>query len=195
MKSLIITAALALAATTVSAGLGIGSCPTVSSVPYSADMQTNRLHDLVAIDKSANSLMNMARKVVSAIPDISCLALGEFPYPDSDTYDGIYNTNTGALSMTMLYFDVATLTEVAYMCFDYAKISSIVSALTLPVPSWLVNIGLQVLRVGHFDLTLVLSNQHTFTTAEAAVLTTGIQAQIPKFAWEKLSMIDRTACV
>lgn len=194
MKYLIFTAALALAATTVSAGLGVGSCPSVSSVAYSTDMQTSRLHDLVAIDTSANKLMNLARKVISAIPDISCLALGEFPYPDEATYDSIYNIDT-ALSMTLLYFDVATLTEVAYMCFDYSKISSIVSSMTLPVPFWLVNIALQVLRTGHFDLYLVLSNQSSFTDAEAAVLTTGIQAQIPKFKWSKISMIDRTSCV
>jgi hypothetical protein len=76
MKSLIFTAALALAATTVSAGLGFGACPTVSSVAYSTDMQTNRNHDLLYIDKQAYSYMKLARKFVSAIPDVSCLALG-----------------------------------------------------------------------------------------------------------------------
>ena len=97
MKSLIYTAALALAATSVSAGIGFGGCPAVSSIAYSADMQTNRDHNLLYVDKSAFGYMKLARKFVSAIPDVSCLALGEFPYPDQATYDGLYNTVSGIL--------------------------------------------------------------------------------------------------
>jgi hypothetical protein len=88
--------------------------------------------------------------------------------------------------MKMVYFDVTTLTEVQYACFDYTSISAFVDTLTLPVPSWLVKIGLQVLRAGHFDLTLVFSDAATFTQTQIDTITTGITAKFPKFTWAKL---------
>ncbi|TNV76363.1 hypothetical protein FGO68_gene11219 [Halteria grandinella] len=120
MKSLLFTTACALAVSTVSAGLGMGACPAVSSVAYSSDMQTTRKHNLLYIDKSAFGYMKMAKKFVSAIPDVSCLALGEFPYPDQTTYDDLYVTPTGLLSFKMIHYDVDTLSEVQYACFDSA---------------------------------------------------------------------------
>jgi hypothetical protein len=194
MKSLILTTAFALALSTVSAGLGFGACPTVTSIPYSADMQTTRNHNLLYIDKASYTYMNLARKIVAAIPDVSCLALGQFPYPDAATYDGLYVTASTLLSFKMLYFDVATLSEVQYACFDYSNIASYVATLTLPVPSWLVNIGLQVLRLGHFDISFIFTNSASFTTPEIATITTGIQAKFPTFAWNSLALLDRTAC-
>jgi len=196
MKSLIFTTACALAVSTVSAGLGMGACPTVTSIPYSADMQTTRAHNLLYIDKSAFSYMKMAKRFVSAIPDVSCLALGDFPYPDQTTYDDLYVTPTGLLSFKMIHYDVDTLSEVQYACFDYAKVASFIDGLaSLPVPKWLVKIGLQVLRLGHFDLTFIFTNSASFTAPQIATITTGIQAKFPKFAWKELSMLDRTTCV
>ena len=96
--------------------------------------------------------------------------------------------------MKMVYYDVATLTEVQYACFDYAKVAALVDTLTLPVPTWLVKIGLQVLRAGHFDLTLIFTDAASFTQSQIDAITMGIKTKFPKFAWKSLSMLDRTSC-
>ena len=122
MKSIIITA-VALLATTASAGLVKGACPTVTALTYTSSMGTSNNHHLLYMDQTLYSYLGLNEKIdaKSGLPDTQCFNLGDFGY-SSAMFTGEFVTSS-ALSLQMLYYDDSTGTQVAYDCIDAAKIT------------------------------------------------------------------------
>ncbi|TNV75426.1 hypothetical protein FGO68_gene9930 [Halteria grandinella] len=178
---------LALAVSTASASFGLGECPEVESIPYDATMLASRAHNLLYLDAFSMKLMDLARKVVTAVPDLKCLALGTFPY-DEDTFDSFFEDDVRAIPFKMVYFHLATLSEVWYLCLDYTYIVGLVGNNV-----W-ARAALQVVKPVYYELGLVFTQATSFTNAEITELDAGIQATAPSYKWNMMAMFDRATC-
>ena len=105
MRTSIISLCTILLAATVSARWAWGACSTApTSIPFDVSMQVNRAHKIVYVDSLVNWALNTARSFSSAVPQLSCLNLGTFPY-DQAAYNSLFNNNANPLRFNMLYWN------------------------------------------------------------------------------------------
>ena len=88
--------------------IGLGDCPTVSSVPYNLDMNRNTEHYILYMNYDLHLLYNVYRFLRpfanDSCPNVGNYATGPLEY---------------AASLTKtIYYDASTQTTLHYMCID-----------------------------------------------------------------------------
>ena len=200
MKSYITSvAAIALLATTASAGLVKGPCPNVYSLSYNPLMANYIGHHLLYMDQTIYSYLGLAQKIdPSGVPNTTCLNLGSFGYTPKMFQDEFVN-QTSALSLKMLYYDVSSGTQVAYDCIDSNKATALINyaqvQLNITIPAAVVKTFASLLKAAHFDVTFVLSDKLKLTNATQTDLISTVQKSLPKFALNTTHAFNMTGCV
>ena len=193
MRTTVISTLIALLATSANAGLVAGNCTAITSIAFNSNMATATNHYLLALDKTIYSYLGIAEKIArTVLPNLTCYNVGNFGYSSVLYAKEFQNTNVtdNPLALTEIYYDPVTGTQALYDCIDSTKaaalISYLVNKLHLTIPPATLKTFIKLLKSAHFDVTFVLSNSPTISTATQNALVTAVKANLPKFTYASL---------
>ena len=191
-------AAVALIAT-VNAGIVLGPCPNITTLPYDTRKTTRINHYLLAVDKTAESYLGLFKMLApgGVLPNLTCYNDGIYGY-SSTSYQKDFVNQSNVLALTELYYDYTTGTQVGYYCIDSKKAAALImlaqTALNKTIPASTVATFTKLLKGAHFDVTYIISNQTTLSPAATTNLINGVKKSLPKFAMSSMRSFNMTGC-
>ena len=201
--SVIATAILASSAFAGLVSYEKGSCPSVSSIAYSAPMATPFYHKLLYIDATSMSGLDLVTKVLShtpyasSAPNLTCEDLGQFPYT-TGIYTELFDNTTATLEAKLLYFDSLTGSQLIYSCIDESQLVTLINygatKAGISLPSFVSTILSKALLGGHYNLFIVLSNATSISASIQAAMVSAAQTYVSNFSMASLAAFDWTGC-
>ena len=197
----ILAASVALLNSVAEAKFEWAPCPVVTSIPYAATMASNRYHKMMYFDTHSKNIYDKFTNLLK-LSDISCLDVGQFPYPTAAIYSDYYVAETSPFYTKVLYFDATSGTELQYSCMDGARAISLVDTMIVGsgwtlagIGKFFINTFIKLIGTFNFRGAIVFTNSNT-ALSNQVISDIGI-ALINKgtsLALSDLTLIDRSTC-
>lgn len=193
----LLTATAALLATTANAGIGFGACPTVTTIPYDAAMETSHGHQILYLDTHVFKILKFASIFISQVKNLQCWDFGSFGYTNAMYTEQFTNAQNAKRTM-LVYYEPNTGTEVHYACLDAARGDQLLDYAVsqgVNIPAWLLKILTKIFTVVHIDGVLVLSGQAVLDDATTNTMANTVHAAYPGYSFSQITKVNKSGCV